>query len=268
MTTTHLKIFQLIVMSLLLVVHTAQADDDLADDVISSEFQVVAYNPRNDTDEELSKAVVINSDLRLRHLLLHDAANSEIKICFGLHLLRRRIEEARQGEEADKLRLPLLLKQQAELVKVFRALHEPNGVEKNHVRAAESDVEAKKMRLWEGGRITPEQPFPARVVGVTSSWVGYALLLEEIKDEKPRYCIALLFATSKLDYKIVPDKAAFADFNGVGASGKWATYLSPGVNVDNFSWGIGIDTIGRRFGEKDCVRKWYPNWIKATKLAQ
>ena len=128
--------------------------------------------------------------------------------------------------------------------------------------APADDANANRdRRLWHGNRITPEQPFPARVIGVIPSWVGYALLLEEIADETPRYCVAYIRATQQLEYEIVASKDAFKD---VPDSAK-ATYLTPGVEVDSFSWSIGVWTIGRRFGEQDLVTQSYQGWFKRVK---
>lgn len=131
-----------------------------------------------------------------------------------------------------------------------------SSLQKTSEDAAEGDHGVARQ-LWHGNRTTPEQPFPARVVGVIPSWVGYALLLEEIA-EKPQYCIAYLWKTQNLVYKIVAGIDAFKKIPNAAT----ATYLTPGVEVDAFSWSIGVDTIGRRFGEQDLVREWYPHWLE------
>ncbi len=123
---------------------------------------------------------------------------------------------------------------------------------------------AEPTQLWHGNRITPEQPFPARVVGVIPSWLGYALLLEEITEDSPHLCIATLWATADLSYKVVPAKEAFQK---VHDSHK-ATYLTPGVEVDSFSWSMGAFLIGRRFGDKDFVTQQYPEWTNRANTAK
>lgn len=117
---------------------------------------------------------------------------------------------------------------------------------------------AEPVKLWHGNRITPEQPFPARVIGVVPSWVGYTLLLEEITEKEPRYCIAKLWAAHGLKYTVVMDKKAFRDVH----DSQKATHLDPGVAVNDFSWSIGAFTIGRRFGDQDFVARQYPVWNK------
>ena len=49
------------------------------------------------------------------------------------------------------------------------------------------------LPIWQGNKLTPEQPFPSRVKAIGGSRVGYTLYLEEITDEKPaRSCLATI----------------------------------------------------------------------------
>lgn len=120
---------------------------------------------------------------------------------------------------------------------------------------------AEPTKLWHDNRITPEQPFPARVIGVIPSWIGYAVLLEEITEKEPRFCIATLWATADLAYTIVPDNKAFQKVH----DSQKATYLTPGVEADGFSWSMDAYLIGSRFGDKDLVTRQYPGWTKRAK---
>jgi hypothetical protein len=123
---------------------------------------------------------------------------------------------------------------------------------------------AEPPQLWHGNRITPEQPFPARVVGVIPSWIGYALLLKEITENSPRLCIATLWATADLNYTVVADTKAFKEVHDA----QKATYLTPGVEIDSFSWTMGAFLIGRRFGDKDFVAQQYPEWTTRANTAK
>lgn len=112
---------------------------------------------------------------------------------------------------------------------------------------------AAEERFWTDNKITPGQPFPAKVRAVGRSWVGYNLLLEEIGGEH-RLCFAQLYITIPLSYTTVAHpKQEQAEEPNRKEHG-W-TYVSPSIDVDAFSWSIGIFRIGRIFGDDDMLRK-------------
>lgn len=109
---------------------------------------------------------------------------------------------------------------------------------------------AEEVKLWHDGKITPEQPFKALVVGVFPTWVGDRIILQEIEGQE-RYCLAVF--QPKFSTYAVYAKEEFIDKN----ISKGATFISPGVEVERFSWSMGLQKIGKIFGEEDMVRKWY-----------
>lgn len=101
--------------------------------------------------------------------------------------------------------------------------------------------------LWANGRISAEQPFKAKIIGVRPGWD--TIMMKE-EDGKGRYCFASVGST--LSYKIVSPK----EFDRAKQIKHGATFLTPPVEVGRFSWSMGIWLHGRRFGEKDAVTKY------------
>jgi hypothetical protein len=109
--------------------------------------------------------------------------------------------------------------------------------------------------FWSDNKITVDQPFPAKVRAVSLAWSGYDLLLEEI-DGANRLCIARLYIGRPLEYKIVSESDAKTEMMKVAKlTGNAWTHLSPGIDVNRFSWSIGAWRLGGNFGEVDLLRK-------------
>ena len=126
--------------------------------------------------------------------------------------------------------------------------------------AFSSIVVADAPRLWADGKITPEQPFPCKVIGVVPSWGGAIIILQE-DGEKSRYCVANLIMGA-FTYQIVEsnnfDKKEWIEKN--------ATFIEPSAEIEHFSWSLGIHRIGRTFGEEDFVGSWYAESRKREQL--
>jgi predicted outer membrane protein len=107
---------------------TAMAADDLASKVIQSE-PIGAYNPTNNSEEELNKAAAFNSGIRLQYIILHET-NEELKICFALRILESQIAAARRlaSDTSDdgraKRYLAGLQDTQTKLAKQLRAIQD------------------------------------------------------------------------------------------------------------------------------------------------
>lgn len=56
--------------------------------VISSESPP-AYNPLNNTEEELNRASAINSQLQLRQLMLGDSVSEALQVCYALQIIHQ-----------------------------------------------------------------------------------------------------------------------------------------------------------------------------------
>lgn len=109
---------------------------------------------------------------------------------------------------------------------------------------------AEEVKLWEDGKITPEQPFKGMVLGVIPGWGGDTIILQEIGGEE-RYCFAFLTRFT-LNYRVYSKK----EFDET-KPGNWATFISPSVTVDLFSWSMGMLKIGKVFKEEDVVAQYY-----------
>ncbi|HEX5790459.1 MAG TPA: hypothetical protein VFY13_04860 [Luteolibacter sp.] len=101
--------------------------------------------------------------------------------------------------------------------------------------------------LWQGNRLTPDQPFPARVIGVAASWVGYQLLLEELDAESPRYCYVHVAATGALRYRQASKEQALQ-------LAHWEEETTP-LPVSEFSIDNKLHQLGERFGANDLLRR-------------
>lgn len=115
---------------------------------------------------------------------------------------------------------------------------------------------AEEDKLWTGNKLTAALPFPAKVIAVQPSWVGYTLLLQEIAGEA-RLCEVMISITGGLQYAAPGkklDEKANAIFEAKQKEAHW-TFLSPGVEVDRFSWSMGLVKLGRIFGEDDVLLK-------------
>jgi hypothetical protein len=103
--------------------------------------------------------------------------------------------------------------------------------------------------LWREDRITPEQPFRAKVVAVQPGWGWDTIILEEI-DGAGRYCLAT-FGNPLGDYTIVERK----QFDEKAMKQKGAIFLDPPVEVARFSWSMSVWRHGRIFGDEDTATK-------------
>jgi hypothetical protein len=108
-------------------------------------------------------------------------------------------------------------------------------------------------RLWQDNKLTPEQPFPAAVRAVLGDWPGYHFLLEEIGGSG-RLCIAKAWMTAPMEYTAVQDTKAEIAAESERKKARWI-YVSPAIEVSQFSWSLGAWKIGRVFGEEDFLRK-------------
>ncbi len=104
--------------------------------------------------------------------------------------------------------------------------------------------------LWKDNKLTPAQPFPGRVMAVETSWIGYRLFIESSDEKDKKYCIAQVWpgGTPHLDYKVVQKK----DLPQPNVN---TIYLNPSIDVDRFSWSMGVVKIGRVFGDEDILKQ-------------
>lgn len=103
-------------------------------------------------------------------------------------------------------------------------------------------------KLWKGNRLTADQPFPAKVIGVAHTWVGYELLLEEVGVKKPRYCYTLVSSEIHLKYTLTTKMAS------PKLRLKWMM-LPSGIPVSEFQYSKGGDKLGEKYGDDDLLRQ-------------
>ena len=128
--------------------------------------------------------------------------------------------------------------------------------------AADNNLEQELGKLWKDGKITPEQPFAAKVLaaGGISPWSGVThVYLQEIC-EKKRYCIAIIYlgAVEKvIEYKIIASMPApNAKHFPFTKRGYNACLFTPALSIEKFVWiepfqGRGV---GKKFGKQDLIR--------------
>ncbi|WP_200274367.1 hypothetical protein [Luteolibacter pohnpeiensis] len=109
--------------------------------------------------------------------------------------------------------------------------------------------ELRAEELWSEDRITPEQPFRAKVVAVQPGWGWDTIVLKEIGGDE-RYCLAT-FGNPIGDYQILRKEEL--DAEAMKKNG--AIFLDPPVEIARFSWSIGIWRHGRVFGDEDAATK-------------
>ena len=114
---------------------------------------------------------------------------------------------------------------------------------------------AKEPELWKDGKITPEQPFRAKVVGSVASWAGSVIILKE-EGGRGRYCVADLLV-SRISYRMIEAK----DFDKEAWGKGGAVFEEPPVEVSKFSRHTLLYKFGRAFGDEDFVRRQYPTSV-------
>lgn len=84
----------------------------------------------------------------------------------------------------------------------------------------------EETKIWSGNKLTPEQPFPAKVRAVWAGWEGYSLLLEEIGGTQNRLCIAEVHVLVSISYGLIKDTEVELKAEPQRKTERWI-YLSP-----------------------------------------
>jgi hypothetical protein len=117
--------------------------------------------------------------------------------------------------------------------------------------------------VWEKNRLTAGQPFPAKVIGVAPSWVGYELLLEELDEKKPRFCYVNVAITFALKYTLTT-RGASENLLINKPTSKW-TILPKAIPVSEFNYSGGGYKIGKKYGDEDLLLRALANKRSAEK---
>lgn len=135
--------------------------------------------------------------------------------------------------------------------------------------AAENKLDQESPALWQDGKITPEQPFQAKIVaaGGLSPWSGETAIYLREEGDHGRYLQAKVGVVtgSGIQYK----ELAKADFDEVlkwkgGASGYNAcVYITP-VEVSQFVYVSPLGDAGAKMGEADVVKKAYLSALQSN----
>ncbi len=129
-------------------------------------------------------------------------------------------------------------------------------------------LDNKPSPLWTNGKVTPEQPFKAKVVaaGGISPWSGETVIyLREDGGEGRSLEVRIGFATgkgvrytvSKTYKKDLKELVDSLNKRGYGI----AVFLDP-VDISKFAWASPMGGVGRIFGDKDLVKMAYTNPTK------
>ena len=95
---------------------SAETANDLAKRIISQDF-AAAYNPIDSSKEERIRAAAINSQLRLNWLMQSDEVTEELRICYAIKVLNKRIEMlSRLGSGIDPAGKPSTLQKEKDIL--------------------------------------------------------------------------------------------------------------------------------------------------------
>jgi hypothetical protein len=139
---------------------------------------------------------------------------------------------------------------------------------KHKLKLATKDFSNELNQLWKDGKITPEQPFKAKVVaaGGMSPWSGYIVIyLQEIDGEK-RFLeakVAIAYSTG-VTYKNLSHKRYKQILERLENNGSQDSILfTDPMDVSRFVCSSPLGYVGAMFGEKDIVRSSYLRFLKA-----
>jgi hypothetical protein len=105
--------------------------------------------------------------------------------------------------------------------------------------------------FWTDNKLTPAQPFPGRVLAVESGWGGYRLFIQSIGEADKKYCVAKVWPAgggSPLEYREI-------QASDLPEPSQKAVFLNPPIEVNQFSWSMGVWRIGKIFEGEDALRK-------------
>ena len=91
--------------------------------------------------------------------------------------------------------------------------------------------------------------------------------MEEVGGSQGRLCIAEIRVSISITYSIIKDVKAEERLVDQRKKERW-TYLSPGIEVQGFSWSIGAYTLGDRFGDEDVLTKTVRQIVKKKAEAE
>jgi hypothetical protein len=78
-----------------------QTPSQMAQEIIRT-MPAVAYNPLDNSEEELLKASIANSRVRLQYLMASPDTPEETRICFALMLLEQRLQSLPESIDTDR----------------------------------------------------------------------------------------------------------------------------------------------------------------------
>lgn len=107
--------------------------------------------------------------------------------------------------------------------------------------------------VWKNNRLTVNQPFPAEVIAIATSWVGYELLLRELDAKEPRHCHVNVAINLGLHYTLTGLKASEKLLLNAPTT-TW-TMLPKPVSVNEFHYAAGAYKLGRNYGAEDLLMK-------------
>jgi hypothetical protein len=95
-----------IILIFSVVASVAMAAQITPDEIAREMIRTVEYgaiNPINNSEEAMIAASIVNSQLRLQHIMLSSETTEEVRVCFALLLIRNRL--MRTSDEAERSKL-------------------------------------------------------------------------------------------------------------------------------------------------------------------
>jgi hypothetical protein len=121
-------------------------------------------------------------------------------------------------------------------------------------------AEDHTSKLWTDGKVTPDQPFKAKVVaaGGVSPWSGETVIyLREDVVEGRFLEVRIGFSTGNgVRYTPIKNQEVF-DKIVKGLTGYGATVFIDPVEISRFVWASPMGGVGEIFGDKDLVKMAY-----------
>lgn len=124
--------------------------------------------------------------------------------------------------------------------------------------------------LWRDGKITPEQPFKAKVVaaGGLSPWSGETVIYLREDGENGRLLKVMIGVATRsgINYTEITQK----DFNEIlkqmnkERSYHSCVFFEP-VEVSNFVWVTGLGNVGKKLGDDEIVKRVYLESLEKDK---
>lgn len=124
--------------------------------------------------------------------------------------------------------------------------------------------------LWTDGKITPEQPFKAKVVaaGGISPWSGKIVMYLREDGEKGRLLEVMIGVGigTGIQYTEIPQNSFDEILKQMSKERSYhsCVFFEP-VDVSNFVWVTGLGNVGKKLGDDEIVKRVYLESLEKNK---